>query len=207
MANQNSTLSFVEINDIRDTLVLLKDGSLRTIIEVESVNFDLKSNDEQIGILRGFQDFLNAVDFPVQIIVHSRKLNLVPYLEYLDTTFHGLTNELLRVQATEYSKFIKGISELANIMDKRFFITIPYYAMEAPAVAAMGWKDRIKSVVSAKKPNVTILDAELEKYEERINQRVSLIISALSPLGLTMHVLGQKELMDLYTASYGNKTT
>lgn len=200
--NLTATSNFVEIADMRGILVLLKEGSLRSVLEVESVNFELKSPDEQIGIIRGFQDFLNALDFNVQIVISSRKLEIGPYLKFLDETFNSLTNELLKIQAQEYMRFVKGLAELANIMDKRFFIVVPYYPIEAGQAAGGSLKDTLKGLLGTVKPDNSISDTELEKDQELVDQRVSLIISALSPLGLKIKVLEQEELTKIYLNYY-----
>src|SRR3989344_3888543 len=131
MAETLSTQRFVEVAHVRETLVLLRDGSLRSLVAIESINFDLKGNDEQIGIIRGFQDLLNALDFPLQIVVNSRKLDLTAYSEMLQETESKLTNDLLKIQMAEYGRFIKGLAELANIMSKTFFVVVPFHAIEA----------------------------------------------------------------------------
>src|SRR5216684_154724 len=99
-AKNQSTTEFIEISEIRDTAVILKNGSLRALLEVSSLNFELKSDDEKTAIITAFQDFLNAVDFPLQIAVNSRKLDVKPYLASLETLSAGLDNELLKIQAT-----------------------------------------------------------------------------------------------------------
>jgi len=129
MANQ-STEQLVPITDIREGVVILKNGSLRMILEVSSINFELRSGDEQIAILQGFQRFLNSVDFPLQIVVGSRELNIDSYLKAIDGIIESAENELLKIQASEYSRFIKELSSLSNIMSKKFYVVIPFYVYE-----------------------------------------------------------------------------
>ncbi len=202
MATQPSTTNFVEIADIQGSLVLLKDGSLRSLIGVESVNFDLKSNDEQIGIIRGFQDFLNALDFPLQIVINSRRLNLTPYLAMLETAKSPLANELLRMQMDEYTKFIKGLSELAHIMSKTFFVSIPYYSVEDVKDTGKGIGGKIKSIFSSGHHMRKLAEADVQKYQPQIEQRVAIVMSGLTPLGMKAHLLGQEELLNLFYAYY-----
>src|SRR3989338_9307579 len=101
-----STKQLVEVANIIESIVLLKNGSLRSVIEVSAINFELRSEGEQIAILQNFQRFVNSIDFPLQIVVHSRKLNIDSYLKLVDESSSALTNELLKIQAAEYSKFV-----------------------------------------------------------------------------------------------------
>lgn len=205
----SSTVQFVDIADVRDILVLLKDGSLRAVIEVESVNFDLKSNDEQIGILRGYQDFLNALDFPLQIVINSRKLDITGYLALLDAAGQQQTNELLQTQVTEYSRFIKGLSELANIMTKRFFVIVPYYAIEETKTQGNGIGGKLKALFGSAKTTTVLNDENVAKYREKIEQRISVVMAGLNPLGVQTRILQQEELLNMYYGYYnpGQKTT
>jgi hypothetical protein len=117
-----STKQLVEVTGIQDSLVLLRSGSFRAILEVSSMNFELRSEEEQAGILQNFQRFLNSIDFPLQILIQSRKFNIDQYLQLVQQSSSGLTNELLKLQAAEYIKYIHELSELANIMSKKFYI-------------------------------------------------------------------------------------
>lgn len=202
MAQATPTTNFVEIADIQGSLVLLKDGSLRSLIAIESVNFDLKSNDEQVGIIRGFQDFLNALDFPMQIVINSRRLDLKPYLAMLETAKAPLTNELLRMQMDEYTKFIKGLAELAHIMSKTFFVAIPYYSVEAVKDTGTGVLGKFKSIISSGHQMRKLDETEVQKYQPQIEQRVAIVMSGLTPLGMKAKLLGQKELLNLFYAYY-----
>ena len=197
-----STEQFVDVEDIQDILVLMKDGSLRAILEVESVNFDLKSNDEQVAILRGFQDFLNALDFPLQVLIQSRKFNIESYLKVLDKANQQQTSDLMKLQITEYVKFIKGLSELANIMNKRFFVAVPYYAIEDIKASNKGIREKFKSIFSSVKAPLRLSRELVEKYRPQLEQRISVIIGGLSPLGLQVRVLSQPELISLYYEYY-----
>lgn len=197
-----TTEQFVDIADIQGTLVLMKDGSLRSLIQVNSVNFDLKSQDEQMGIIRGFQDFLNALDFPLQVIINSRKLDISKYLNFLTELEQKTTIELLKVQVTEYAKFIKGLTDLANIMKKRFYVVIPYYALEVAPKSNAGMLDKVKELFSSSANAPTLTPENVAKYEEQINQRISVVMAGLTPLGMEAKVLAEKDLMDLYYEYY-----
>src|SRR3989344_6803631 len=124
-----STINLVEISDIRDGVAILKDGSLRAVVDVGAINFELRSEDEQTAIIQNFQNFLNSLDFPLQIVITSRHLDIENYLKLVESSRASLTNELLKIQAAEYGNFVKEISSLANIMDKQFYVVVPFYAV------------------------------------------------------------------------------
>jgi type IV secretory pathway VirB4 component len=202
MADTLPSQDFIEIADIKNSLVLLKDGSLRSVIEVESVNFDLKSNDEQSAIVAGYQNFLNSIDFPLQIVINSRKLNMANYVKYLKDIEPTVKSDLLRMQLGEYGKFVQGLAELANIMTKRFFVVIPYYSVET-AKQSKGVMSSVKSFFSSASHHMQELSLEdIKKYEAQVEQRIGVVIAGLSPLGVTAKVLKDQELIDVYQRYY-----
>lgn len=200
-----STKDFVVISEIRDNIAILKDGSLRSVIEVGSTNFDLKSLDEQTAIVRAFQNFLNSIDFPLQISISSRKLDIGPYIKSLDVLTASISNELMKIQAVEYTRFIKGLTELANIMSKKFYVVVPLHVVETMAKAggtAKGFLGALKSVASPSKFVKSLTDQELENYKVQLNQRIEFIAGGISGLGLDTKVLTKDELMNLYYSYY-----
>lgn len=205
MAKKNkqppNTRDFVQIADIRETVLILKNGSLRSIIEVNSMNFELKSADEQVAIVRAFQNFLNAADFPLQIVVSSRKLDINPYLKSLDEIIEKQENELLRIQAVEYTRFVRGLTELANIMAKKFYIVVPFYVIESPATKT-SFFDALKSILAPSKFLKTLSDEELETYKTQLNQRIDIITEGVGGMGLEAKLLGKEELMGLFYQYY-----
>src|SRR3989338_8130642 len=120
-----STQSFLMLSEIKNDTVILEDGTLRAIIGVSSTNFDLKSQDEQNAIIYNFQRFLNSLEFPVQILMQSRKMEIGSYIEKLKRLAEKQTNELLRVQTVEYTEFISRLIENASIMNKNFYVIVP----------------------------------------------------------------------------------
>lgn len=198
---QPNTSEFLDISQIRDAILILKNGSLRSIVEVNSVNFELKSADEQTAIIQAFQGFINSIDFPLQIVVASRKLDIGPYLKSLDSLLEKQSNELLRIQATEYNRFIQGLTELANIMSKKFYIVVPFYAVETPS-AKKGLGQTFKSLFLPSKFIKSLSDEELENYKTQINQRVDMITSGISGLGLESKLLGNDDLISLFYTYY-----
>ncbi|MBI2062645.1 MAG: hypothetical protein HYT61_00120 [Candidatus Yanofskybacteria bacterium] len=199
-----STRDFVEIADVRDNIVILKNGSLRSVIEVNSMNFELKSTDEQTAIIQAFQNFLNSIDFPLQIAINSRKLDIGPYLKSLDTLTQSISSELLKIQGIEYTRFIKGLTELANIMSKKFYISVPLYVTETIGKGGQktGIFDAFKSIVSPSKFVKTLTDEELANYKIQLEQRIQFIMGGIGGLGIEARVLNKEELMGLYYSYY-----
>ncbi len=202
-----STKKLVEIANIIDNIVLLKNGSLRAVIEVSAINFELRSEGEQIAILQNFQRFVNSIDFPLQIVVHSRKLNVDEYLKLIDQSSSTLTNELLKIQATEYSKFVKELSDLSNIMSKKFYLVVPFYVFEKPSKSGI-----MQSLKSIFKPSTVVKELtpeQLETYKSQLLQRTELIFDGLIGLGLKAKTLERDDLMNMFYGLYnpGSKPT
>jgi len=201
----NSTKQFIDIQDIRDDVVILKDGSMRQIIEVGSINFELKSQDEQMAILQRFREFLNSLDFSLSIQIMSRKININDYLKLLEQVKEKQKNELLRIQVIEYSRFIKGLTELANIMSKKFFIAVPYYFSIAPKKE--GISEMLKNIFKPSEQIKKMTDEEFNSYKIQLRQRVNLVMDGLAPLGLNAKVLQRNELINLYYKLYNPEAT
>ncbi len=199
MATQ-STKELVGIADIVDNIVILKNGSLRTVIEVSSINFELRSEGEQVAILQNFQRFLNSTDFPLQIVVNSRKLDIEDYVKLVDKSVESLTSELLKIQAAEYSKFIKELADLSNIMSKKFYIVVPFYVFETPSKT--GITESIKSILKPSSVAKQLTPEQLETYRNQLLQRVELVFDGLVGLGLKTRLLEGSELMNLYYGLY-----
>jgi len=196
---ETSTKQFVEIQEVREDVLILKDGSLRQLIKVGSTNFELKSQDEQLAVLQGFRNLLNALDFSLEIMVMSRKLNINKYLEFLNQMAEAQQNELMRIQAVEYSKFIKELTQLANIMSKDFFVIIPFYI--GPTTKG-GIRETFKNIFKPARIVGQLTPEEFNSYKSQLNQRVDLIYENLAGLGLGAKVLGQEELTNLYYRFY-----
>lgn len=127
---QVATQQFLDIAEIKEDVIVLKNGSYRGVLAVSSINYDLKSSEEQDAIINQYQNFLNSLDFPVQILINSRKLNINSYLEFIDNKEKEQMNELLRIQTAEYRNFIQQLVSVSNIMDKNFFIILPFSPIE-----------------------------------------------------------------------------
>ncbi|OGN01269.1 MAG: hypothetical protein A3I26_03915 [Candidatus Yanofskybacteria bacterium RIFCSPLOWO2_02_FULL_43_10] len=200
-----STKQLVEVANIVDNVVLLKNGSLRSVIEVSATNFELRSEGEQVAILQNFQRFVNSIDFPLQIVIHSRKLNIDEYLKLIDQSSASLTNELLKIQASEYSKFIKELSDLSNIMSKKFYIVVPFYVFETPTTS--GITQSLKSIFKPSTVVKELTSEQLETYRSQLLQRTELIFDGLVGMGLRAKTLEKDDLMNLFYGLYnpGNK--
>lgn len=203
MSDKNlNTKQFVDIYDIKDNVVILKNGSLRLILEITSTNFDLKSGDEQVAIIKAFQDFLNSLDFPLQIVIHSRLLDIKSYLAQTQQIVDQIDNELLKIQGIEYIRFVKGLTELANIMSKKFYIVVPFYATESKEAKA-SFVENIKSIFKPAKEKVKELAGQdFEIYQGQVKQRAELISSGMAGMGLGSKILNKDELTKMFNSLY-----
>ena len=193
-----STQKYVDVEEIRDGVIVLKNGALRSVLLVSSVNFDLKSTEEQDAIVGQYQSFLNSLDFPTQIVISSRKLNIKPYLEFLKNKESQQRNELLRLQISEYMNFIKNLTEVSNIMSKFFYIVVPFSPVETKEG---GLFKKISSVFNPKQA-ITQKREAFETYENQLWQRVDHIIAGLSGIGVKVTPLSTGEIVELLYNSY-----
>ncbi len=192
---------FVPIKEIRDNVVILKDGTIRMLLMASSVNLALKSNDEQMAILMQFQSFLNSLEFSTQIFIQSRRLDIRPYLLLLEERFHEEMNELLKIQIREYIGFVKTITQSTNIMNKMFIIVVPY-APPKSVTSETSSKGGIASLFGQKKGGRTAPSAgAVEAFEEaksQLEQRAGVISQGLARTGVRVVPLGTEELTELY---------
>lgn len=193
-----STQRYLDIAEIRDDMVVLRDGTVRAVLMVSSVNFDLKSEEEQNAMVGAYVNFLNSLQFPLQIVVQSRPLNIDEYLQRLVLTEREHSNELLRMQTADYRGFISDLVHLEKIMSKKFFIIIPY----APGQDnKLKFSDRVASLFSTAKA-VTLSRNRFEKYSRELNKRALFIYSGVTSMGLTARRLNTQALIELYYMSY-----
>lgn len=186
-----ATQEFVPIKEVRDGIVVLKDGSLRSVLLTSSVNFALKSSGEQNSIIYQFQNFLNSLDFSVQIFIQSRRLDIRPYITLLEGRYREQVNDLLKIQTQEYIEFIKSFTESANIMTKSFFIVVPY----TPAVLTA---KSVGGFFGGKKDKAADSAAAFEESRSQLEQRVSIIEQGLIRTGVRVVQLGTEEVIELY---------
>src|SRR3989338_885057 len=200
----SSTQNLVAISKIRDNVVILKDGSMGAIIEVSAINFELRSEDEQIAIIQNFQRFLNSVDFPLHISIISRKLYIDNYLKLTQEASEQIDNELLKIQSTEYMKFIKELSSLTNIMSKKFYVIIPFYIFETPIKT--GLFQSFKGTLDPKAVIRQITDEKFSLYRNQLMQRAELVFGGLVGLGIKTRLLEKDELIQLFYNLYNPPT-
>lgn len=195
-----STQEFVPLKDVRDGVVLLKDGGMRGILMASSVNFSLKSDDEKTAIIYQFQDFLNSLDFSVQILVQSRKYDIRPYLALLEQRKKEQMNDLLKIQIQEYIEFIKTFTERQNIMTKSFFVVVPY---EPSMLAASGVLDKVlPSTLHASKSAQGGSEGNFEENLIQLDERMSVVEQGLSRCGLRSVRLGTEEVIELFYKTF-----
>ena len=194
----------IQITEIRDGVVILTDGSIRALLLVSSVNFALKSEDEQSAIIYAYQDFINALDFGVQITVSSRKLDITPYLEEVKALRDKQLNELLRLQMNEYINFVGELVKGSNIMTKTFFITIPFSVTQNKK---QGFFERFKRSVKSASGSHAMGDEEFEHNKSQLFQRVEQVALGLRGLGLRVVPLQTQELLELFYNLYNPETS
>jgi hypothetical protein len=195
------TQDFIPIKEIRDGIVVLDDGSLRAILLASSVNIALKSEGEQRAVISQFQNFLNSLDFEVQILAQSRRLDIRPYITLLEERFKAQEEELLRIQTREYIGFIQWLNESVNIMNKNFFVIVPYSGAVLSQQSQTNFFDSFGSLFGGKKQAKTQQTAEQKRFEEQrtqLEQRISVVRQGLSGMGVKAVELGTQEVVEMY---------
>lgn len=193
--NAASIQEHLEIREIKDDIVILKSKGLRAVLMTTSLNFALKSTEEQDAIIYSYQNFLNSLDFTIQIVVASRKFDIDPYIKTIEEKQSQLENELLKIQAMEYIDFVKGLTEMTNIMTESFYLIIPYNPL---VVKKTDFFSKIFNRQGA-------LEAKEQKFQELKNnlwQRVEFITTSLQGIGLKTVPLKTDELIELFYKLY-----
>ena len=205
--NPNSTQSLLQLSELRDNLVIMADGTFRAVIACKSINFDLMSNAEREGVEFGYQNFLNSLNFPIQISVRSQRVDLGPYIDKLLVMRQSEDNMLLNVLMDDYIGFIDQLSQEANIMAKSFFVTIPYYPSGDISNLVEQGKGFFSKLFAAPKNTVTKIDkVTYEKAKEEMANRVGSVLSGLFQVGMQAVQLNTKELGELYYNFYNPDT-
>ncbi len=191
-----STQNFVPIQEIRDGVVILKNGGMRALILASSLNFALKSSDEQSSILMQFQNFLNSLDFTVQIFIQSRKLDIRPYIALLEERYKEQSTDLMKIQVREYIEFIRTFVESTNIMSKSFFVVIPY----DPAL--IGSNNPISKMMPGRKKSSEDVgkssEQQFQEHRSQLEQRVAVVEQGLVRCGIRAAELGTEEVVELF---------
>ncbi len=186
-----ATQQFVPVKEIRNGTIILKDGSYRGVLICSAINFGLKSTDEQHAIILGFQNFLNMLDFSIQIVVNSRKMDLRPYLALLAEKEPEQKTELMRVQLHEYIEFIRSFADQENIMTKSFYVIVPY----SPHFSAAGTMNLLKHAGSAEKSETS--ETSFAEEQTQLEQRLMLVGGGLASVGVRAVTLGTEEVIEL----------
>jgi type IV secretory pathway VirB4 component len=189
-----TTQEFVPIREIRDGVVILKDGSMRALVLASSLNFALKSTDEQDAIIAQFQNFLNSLDFSVQIFIQSKKLDIRPYIALLESRYKEQGTELMKIQTREYIEFIKTFVENSNIMTKSFFVIVPYQ----PPLITADKNPLAKFIGKSGSGGPTLPNAQFDEYRSQLQQRVGVVEQGLVRCGIRVAELGTEEVVELY---------
>lgn len=190
---------FLAVDAIREDVIVLKDGSLRVILMCSSFNFALKSSDEQDAVIFQYQNFLNALDFPIQFVVHSRRLNIEPYLESLAERQREEESELLRIQISEYREFIKTFVAATNIMSKTFYVIVPF---TPAALQKKGLVASVFSLLGMGKENGAMDARVFEERKRQLWQRADTVIDGLQRFGIRSVPLNTEELIELFYGLY-----
>jgi len=199
--NAKATQEYVPIKEVRDGIIVLKDGSLRAVVLTSSINFSLKSDDERQATIFQFQDFLNSLDFSVQISIQSRRLDIRPYIALLEQREKKQSNELMKIQTREYIEFIKSFTSNTNIMTKHFFVVIPYSPgplqnKKAGNKFGEGLKDLIPKGKGAAETRTS--EEVFEEYRTQLEQRISVVEQGLVRCGIRVVELGTEEVIELF---------
>lgn len=207
--NPNSTQNTLKISEIRDGIVIMNDGSYRAVVMVKSINFDLMSPQEQESVEYGYQGFLNSLYFPIQIFLRSQRVDLEPYIQKLDKIRTEHDNMLLARLMEDYINYIDQLSLQTNIMDKKFYIVIPFFPVAGPEVATTQNKNFFSGLVdlfSKKEDHITINEAELEKAKTELRNRVQAVLGGLQQCSIQGLPLDTQELIELYYDTYNPDT-
>lgn len=198
-----STQQYLDIAEIKDDVVIMKDGTLRAVLLVSSINFALKSEDEQNAVINSYVMFLNNLNFMLEIVIQSRELNIDSYIGYLQEKEKQQINKLLKIQTSEYIEYIKELTSLGKIMNKRFFVIVPYNPMT----------DKHKGFFSllgeAFRPatSIKLKDKSFERYKEMLDRRLSSVVGGMESMGVSTARLDTQSLIELYYKVYNPETS
>jgi hypothetical protein len=210
-ANPNSTQNTLQIAEIRDGIVIMSDGSFRSVLMVKSINFDLMSPQEREAVEYSYQGFLNSLYFPIQIMLRSQKVDLRPYLEKLDKIRSEHDNMLLALLMEDYIQFMSNIALQTNIMDKRFYVVIPFFPSGLDAQKAVeASKNFVSNLMGTFKPKkeqrIFINEGDLEAAKTELRNRVQACLAGLLQCGIQGLPLDTQELIELYYDAYNPDT-
>lgn len=207
--NVNSTQNALQIAEIRDGIVIMSDGSFRSVMMVKSINFDLMSPDEREAVEYAYQGFLNSLYFPIQIFMRSQKVDIRPYLEKLDKIRQEHDNMLLALLMEDYLGFIDNLAMQTNIMDKKFYVIIPYFPttdVQKAITQSKNFFSGLKSLFNPQEQHVVINEQDLAKAKDELRNRVQAVLGGLQQCGIQGLPLDTQELIELYYDTYNPDT-
>lgn len=206
-----SSQSLISLQQIRKGVIILKNGFVRSVLEVSGINFDLKSEEEQSSILTNWRNLINNLDFPLEVIAHSRRVNIESYLNFLQERIHKETNSLLQLQGEDYYSFIKGLVVGNNIMKKKFYVIVPYAPIIFKTRTAFSQiMEAYKTLLSLKhqafSATMPLSDENFNQYYQQLMIRQNNVITNFIRMGLQSRPLTTKELIELFFNSYNPET-
>lgn len=211
--NPNSTQNHLKIAEIRDGVVIMEDGSFRAVVMAKSINFDLMSIREQESVEYAYQSFLNSLYYPVQIFIRSKKVDMTDYIAKLDKIRSEHDNMLLSLLMEDYIAFISDLSEQTNIMDKTFYVVIPFLPNEESQQKNLNIAKESKSLISgignifsSSQTHVVIDEKKLEEAKTELRHRVQAVLAGLNECGVKSIPLDTQELIELYYDAYNPDT-
>jgi hypothetical protein len=208
-SNPNSTQNTLQIAEIRDGIVIMSDGSFRSVVMAKSINFDLMSPQEQEAVEYSYQGFLNSLYFPIQIFIRSQRVDLQPYITKLDKIRTEHDNMLLAMLMEDYINYIDQLSQQTNIMDKKFYVVVPYLPtvdVQKALTQSKNFLSGLGALFNSKEQRVTINEADLEKAKTELRNRVQAVLAGLMQCNIQSLPLDTQELIELYYDTYNPDT-
>ena len=202
----NSTQNTLVMSEIRDGVVIMNDGSFRSVVMLKSINFDLMSQAEREAVEYAYQGFLNSLYFPIQVFVRSQKVDIGPYIDKLDKIRSEHDNMLLALLMEDYISFMIDLADQTNIMDKKFYIVIPFFPAINTQKAVEASKNFLTGIFGQKEQAVTINEADLEAAKTELRNRVQAVLNGLLQCGVQGLPLDTQELIELYYDAYNPDT-
>lgn len=201
---KHSAQQYLDIAEIRDGVVILRDGSFRAVLMASSLNFALKSEEEQNAIIYGYQDAMNSLGFPIQILVTSRRIDLAPYLRELDEREEQQEGELMKIQLQEYREYIRELVRVSNVMTKNFYVILPFAPAQAKEESALS---RFSKSLRVRGGFASLSPTDFTRYKDQLWQRVDQLATNLRGIGIRIVPLNTQEIIELYYTLYNPDTS
>ncbi|MBU0613910.1 hypothetical protein KJ766_01325 [Patescibacteria group bacterium] len=192
------TQRYLDIAEVREDIVVMKDGTLRAVLMVSSINFALKSAEEQQAIIQSYMQFLNGIEYPIQVVIQSRKMNIDKYMQSLEDQEKKIDNQLLKVQIADYRSFVADLVELGEIMQKRFYVVVPY---DPATDKKQNFWTRVQSAIMPASI-IKLKEKDFQSRKQTLMQRMNVVQGGLTSMGLQSVVLDTESLIELYYTVY-----